>query len=234
VGVVLSLLPPSPITAALLRFYWFRLSDAMVPLGAALGLAATVVGWRETSRNKLGTILLAISILLPAVFFVRHSLRQQRDLRPPAVKQNRPARSLAPRQRWAVYQDWVRLGQWIRQNTEPDAVFITPRMQQTFHWFAERAEVACWKDVPQDAKSMVAWWERMRALYPPEVLERGLVAHGEPSLRELARRFGAEYVILDRTISRRPLGLQRVYPTTADPNASFEVYRVVHDDDFPG
>lgn len=234
VGVLWSLSPRVPLTTALLRFYWFRLSDAVVPLGAALGMAATIIGWRESSRARLGTALLAAALVLSSVFFVTHFLRQARDPRPPAVKQIRPARLLEPHERRLVYEDWVRLGQWIHDNTPSTAVFVTPRAQQTFHWYAQRAEVACWKDVPQDAESMVAWWERMRTLYPPEVVQQGLVAHGERRLRELAARYGAEYVILDRTVSRRPLGLERIYPTPAHPNRFFEVYRVVHGDDSSG
>ena len=226
IGVLLSLLPRSTWTTALLRLYWFRLSDAVLPLGVAFGLVGSILHWRETSRPRLGTVLLSLAIVLPAAFFVIRYTVQQRDMRPPSAKQTRPLRSMSAKRLRKTYEDWVRLGIWIRNNTEDDAVFITPRAQQSFHWVGQRAEVACWKDVPQDAASMVQWWERMQALYPPEVIEQGLVWHGETRLNELAHRYDAQYVIIDRTVSGRGLRLRRVYPTSAATNDSFEIYRV--------
>ena len=106
-----------------------------------------------------------------------------------------------------------------------DARFITPRMQQTFKWYAGRSEVCAWKDIPQDAAGLVAWWDLFRELYPRAVNRAGLAIHGEPRLQELAAEHGATYVVIDRTKSRRQLLLPRVYPTDVLQVSNYEVYR---------
>lgn len=58
------------------------------------------------------------------------------------------------------YWAWVDACQWIAKAGEvpAEARFLTPLMGQTFKWYAQRSEVVSWKDIPQDAQSMVAWW----------------------------------------------------------------------------
>ena len=74
---------------------------------------------------------------------------------------------------------------------------------------------------------MVAWWQRHQTLYPRDVLFRGLAAHGEDRLRELAQKYGARYVVMDRYLAHRPLLWHRVYPDPFDdPEAIYEVYEV--------
>ena len=46
-----------------------------------------------------------------------------------------------------------------------DALFLTPRMSQTFRWYASRGEVVNWKDIPQDAKGIVEWWRRLGEIW---------------------------------------------------------------------
>ena len=58
------------------------------------------------------------------------------------------------------------------------------------------------------------------------MLGRGLVEHSEERLREICARYGADYIVLDRSVSRRGLNFPRVYPSRFDRNATFEVYRV--------
>jgi hypothetical protein len=103
-------------------------------------------------------------------------------------------------------------------------------MQQTFKWYAGRSEVGSWKDVPQNAAAVVQWWHRMRDLYPRSVVRGGLVSLGEERLRELGDKYDADYVVVDRHRSPRPLLLPRVYPrrfTTDTP--AYEVYRLPRD-----
>ena len=100
-------------------------------------------------------------------------------------------------------------------------------MQQTFKWYAERREVCCWKDVPQDAAELVQWWQRQRDLYPRRVVFGGLAAHGEQGLQELAGKYHADYVVVDRCVSPRPLLLPRLYPPGfSAATSAYEVYRV--------
>jgi hypothetical protein len=76
---------------------------------------------------------------------------------------------------------------------------------------------------------LIEWWQRTRDLYPRKVAVGGLAAHGEQGLRELAKKYGTEYVVLDRCVSPRPLLLQRVYPPNSSAAGSaYEVYSI-HD-----
>jgi hypothetical protein len=107
-------------------------------------------------------------------------------------------------------------------------LFLTPREQQTFKWYAGRAEVVNWKDVPQDAPGLVEWKRRMTDVYPrdKEHHRHDLAAFTDEELIELAREYQAEYVIVDLTRASRPIGLSRLYPRAGEVNASFAVYRV--------
>ena len=69
----------------------------------------------------------------------------------------------------------------------PDARFLIPRLAFTFKWYAGRGEVVNWKETPQDAASLVAWWKRIQDIYatgkqPPQ----------DPYYTSLAGRWGPE------------------------------------------
>ena len=68
---------------------------------------------------------------------------------------------------WPIHLDWQEACLWASddRNMPPTARFITPRMAQTFKWYAHRAEVATWKDMPQDAKELVQWRTRIQDLF---------------------------------------------------------------------
>jgi hypothetical protein len=152
--------------------------------------------------------------------------QRRQDLRPLADVQVLPSWTSNPAWTRRAYEDWRRACGWIAEHTPPDACFITPKMQQTFKWYAGRSEVCCWKDVPQDAVELVEWWHRQQALYPRRVRAGGLAAHGPRRLRELAEKYQADYVVLDRYASPRPLPFARVYPPEDAPvNSAYEVYR---------
>jgi hypothetical protein len=132
------------------------------------------------------------------------------------------AATISPRQ---LFDDWTEVCAWIHDNTPSNAKFITPRHQQTFKWYAQRAEVATWKDVPQDAAAIVEWKRIREELYPAASARFDLAAHTPEQLAELAHKYGASYVVLDRRLAGRPLPWARVYPMFPGENHSYEVYR---------
>ncbi len=218
------------IAAALLRFYWFRMSDVMVPLGVAmLALAA----WQQLAewRPDVGRWTVIAMAAVTAMVLAGIVNRERNDLRPKADRQSLPMSRYEAETTWDIYEDWRRACRWIEESTEPDARFLTPRMQQTFKWYASRSEVATWKDIPQDAESIVEWWNRFHEVYPEFVDDdgfatQGLAAHDDAELCRLAHKYGARYVVIDRTVSRRRPQFERVYPTEAAPNKYYAVYRV--------
>lgn len=216
--------------ASLSKYYWYRLSDAMLPVGAAIAVVAFARAL-EARRRAAGQWALAAAVLIAGANLAYTNYHHRSDLRPRADVQmweNDPSKTRK------TYKDWLRVCRWINAHTAPDARFLTPYAQQTFKWYAGRSEVCSWKDVPQDAKGVVEWWQRQREVYPRLVIRGGLVMHGEDRLKELADKYDVDYILVDRTVSRRPLLLTRVYPpafnereTELDPglDPSYEVYR---------
>lgn len=104
-------------------------------------------------------------------------------------------------------------------------MFLTPRHQQTFKWYSSRAEVVNWKDVPQDAASLIEWKRRIVDIYPPR-LGNIKVTINYKQLRRYRRQYGAEYMIIDRRVISEPIPLQRIYPINPDNNHSYAVYEL--------
>lgn len=229
--------------APLLRYYWLRMSDSLVPMGTALA-AVWWVARLQTARPQLASWLLMAAILAASANVAEVCYRRSWQRLPGAILQPKPTMDSASASWWEVrapdmerangataaewYADWRAACEWIDENTPPDARFITPRAQQTFKWYAGRAEIVNWKDVPQDAEGLVAWKENLDILYPRDRKHRaeGLAAESDENLAMLGRYYGAQFIVIDRTRSRRPIGLMRVYPLVREDNPSFEVYRV--------
>ncbi len=121
--------------------------------------------------------------------------------------------------------DWRQMCDWARTNTPPDAVFLTPRLAQTFRWYAQRAEVVNRKDIPQDAPGIVEWWRRNVEIHRADEVtsdarwRASLAELGADRLKILGRQYGADYVI---TRADPPLPLPRVGP----PSATYAIYRL--------
>jgi hypothetical protein len=119
------------------------------------------------------------------------------------------------RQRWESGA-WRATQDWVRTHTPRSAVLLTPPKEAAFRVFSERTIVGEWKDGTQqyfDDAFVKEWGARMQALGDDyDTLP-------EDRLRELARRFGASYIVLPRQPARR--GLDLVYR-----NPSWAVYRV--------
>jgi hypothetical protein len=211
--------------SAVLRYYWFRLSDAMLPLGCSL--AVTALALAHGRRNERADhACLAALVLAAAAGIGWMACGNWADGRPAAIAQSSPPYGMNRAERHEHFRAWQDVCRWIALHSPPDAIFLTPRYQQTFKWYAERGEVVSWKDIPQDAQAIVEWNRRIERIFPPAILRGGLVEHGEARLRELAREFGFRYIVLDRLHSQRPLAFPRVYPDTATNDPHYEVYRL--------
>jgi hypothetical protein len=80
-------------------------------------------------------------------------------------------------------------------------LFIVPRTAQTFKWYAARGEVVDWKEMPQDAASLVEWSRRIKEIYatgnhaPQEEYFNSLADAGPARLRALAEKYHADYLV---------------------------------------
>lgn len=200
------------LAATWMRYYWFRLADFALPLGAALAWVAWAAGGRKqfasrqlSSRKRYWR--LAAPIVVAGIYLVTHG-RQ-------VLTADQARSEVASKVESAT--DWRAATEWVKANTPRDAVFLTPKTAQTFKWRAGRGEVVNWKDLPQDASGIVEWWRRMVDIYGREEYavnswEYGSLAELAPArLRELGRKYGAAYLL---TESDPPLDLPRLYANT--------------------
>lgn len=231
IGVFLITQHDPAVAARWLRFYFFRLSDAAVPLAASLTVA-TLFMRMEIRRPRVATTLLVVAVLIAAAGVGERFVRRQRDFRPGADRQSLPSYAGDSQATYAVYDAWRRMGEWVRENTPPDARFLTPRAQQTFKWYAHRPEVVSWKDVPQDAAALVEWRRRFDDIYGP-IGWRGLTAYSDAQLLKLAQKYDVQYLVIDRTRATRRPKFERVYPQSSFENLYYEVYRIPAPSDAP-
>jgi hypothetical protein len=197
-------------TASLLRLYWFRLADAMLPLGIALAAAAAFS--RVSRAGVAAAVCLTISLSLAAYRHQEYAIAKGFGGAPRADK---PGKVLD-------YADWRGACAWVAEHTPADVLFLTPRTAQTFTWHAGRGQVASWKDLPQDARAIVEWWNRLEEIYgspAPDVQGKWVDSLSEldpEKLRRLGAKYGARYLL---TEADPPLALPRRYQ-----NNSYAVY----------
>ncbi len=226
VGAVMSVvLRGAPdIQAALLRFYWFRLADVVVPATAALAMGYCVADHLRT-RRRWGSVWLAVTLVLAVMHLGPLLVLRVQPAVPPAFRVHED-RWRSPQDQLADYVAWREACAWVAHSgaVEPDARFLTPRLNQTFKWYARRSDVVTQKDVPQDAASIVEWWQRMTDIYGTGSDEPGRRWHGSLARRspakvvDLARKYGADYLLTDAK-PRLPLEI-------AHRNRRFTIYRL--------
>lgn len=240
VGCVLGILPSlNPTLAAkLLRFYWFRMTDAFVPLAAAVtitGLAITGLpikasnkGQPKLFRSRLLQILSWGAIIACILVMTSGFLKSVNRGVPASIQPTLHVltQNGGPSDRWdaeKVYEDWLAVSRWARESTPEDATFITPRHQQTFKWYAHRSEVVNWKDVPQDANSLIEWAKRFNRIFP-QINSRRHPPLNIEELREIANTYGVEYIIIDRRVINKTLPLPQAYPANKSEDSVFVAY----------
>jgi hypothetical protein len=233
-----------------LRLYWFRLEDALLPGAAALAFIAWL-SRLQAARPVRANWLLIASILVAGLNIADVCYWRSQVRVPDSVIQQRPTFDSRPRwwldeprpisrmfrplpgsdrlltaQEWLVH--WQGACRWISEQTPTDARFLTPRRQQTFAWYSGRAQVASWKDIPQDARSIIAWKRTLDDLYPSDESHwrEDLAAFSDAELVALARKYNCQYIVIDRTRSSRRIELPSVYPLYREENPAFEVFLV--------
>lgn len=125
------------------------------------------------------------------------------------------------------YIDWLAACDWAQKNSPPDSLWFTPEHQQTFKWYAGRAEVVCWKDVPQDNASVRAWYERIVLCRQPRTPTDDRTEWTSEQILDLSRLYGFRWVLVDRGTQVNALHkLELMYPINTQ-NKSFAIFRVI-------
>lgn len=227
------------LAAKLLRFYWFRWSDVAVPLAyaavfwkfATKAIANRTVPGNSgfSSRNPVQSatvLVLIIATLTGLGFRIRENWLQDVPEADQLVASSSGRYALnaeaVANQR---YIEWLAVCQWIRENTPADSLWFTPKYQQTFKWHAQRAEVICWKDVPQDNASVIEWYKRIQACEPPRDSNSVVREWKTEELLQLSRKYGFRWVLLDRSYQQTPPALEIIYPINIE-NRSFAICRI--------
>jgi hypothetical protein len=132
-----------------LKFYPFRLADAVVPMFFVLTLVSWFsdrVRWSRRPHQTLRRFEIGVGVLLFGALAYGFGVGSARYL--PDDRET----------------DWLDVCRWAKANTPADTLFITPNESWGFKWFAERAEYVAFKDCPQDPKSLIEWNNRLRWL----------------------------------------------------------------------
>ncbi len=232
------------LAAGLLRFYWFRLLDAALPLGVAIESAAIIHGLFEVKKGTalicakhptgrfdkwglspfLPRFWLALAIVLAAFHLGDRAIDR---VAPDVPRTHKLAGNKDASTRRADFDDWRAACEWIKTSgaISPGAIFLTPRLSHTLLWYAERGEVVAWKNVPQSAEGIVRWWRRVQDVHGtgrPLRCERWhepLAEAGVDRLKQIADKYGADYLITERTDP--PLELPVLYR-----NHTYIVYKL--------
>ena len=320
IGMILaySLRGNQELSASILRFYWFRLSDIAVPMGVAMGSVGMMFkaadGRRQTAEVSLPKIL-GIITFIAAIYFASTYLcfgyfkmwlpdstlhtSPLWVLRPDAaipwamtllvcwgvfyfvhrargVSQDRSDTSLAyaagsvnvitlfyiaialyapltvlpnyvnlrtyagqcrtdpvrPNGKRSI-DEWKDMCQWIQENTAREAKFWIPRDGHTFKWYAHRSDIGTWKNLPQDAESIVKWYRSMNELYKykneegqnaeDRLLTTLLNSKTEEEIADLQKKYGFEYILCAQSYEMpKHSTLKRVYA-----NDVYCLYRVM-------
>lgn len=194
-GVVVSLAEPLAPAAVygLLRYYFFRLADVLVPLSLAATVAAVLADRAVLAR--------LVPLPVPATRALA-ALLLAADLAGQSAHWPLPGRSTpAPRADARVDAPaWRDACRWVAANVPAGARFLTPRGAASFTWFTGRAEVVGWKNSPQDVPSLLEWRRRMIDCYSRDGSLRGMVNStaelGRQRAAAAAARYGATHAIV--------------------------------------
>ncbi len=231
-------------SANLLRYYWFRWNDVVWPILIVLftvgllpsptrpesyhhsephSLPASDSKHRGLTVWAVGLLLLPGTILIGQRYWEHESERFS-----PADKASLAVRSESKSNQLRLLNDWREVCAWAQVNSPEDSLWLTPRFQQTFKWYAKRSEVVCWKDSPQDAKGLIEWEKRLL-----DIFRAGPEGYGKPwsdeELKEFRQRYQCEYVLVDRRIQRSPPTLPLLFSN--EHYAVFQYVDAMTDDD---
>ena len=201
-----------PLASQLLRFYWFRLSDVVVPLGCALLYCRSVADLRRNARQPwlVAAGLAYVVVSASLVFF-----HQRQSDYPNCDKQGRVSSV-------AHYHSWMEVCDWIRLHTDDEEIVFAPPNHQSFKWNAQRAEIVTWKDVPQDPAGILEWRARLREIRI--FLYRGKtrpVEYTNNALKELAKKYQFRFAIIERHRA-----IPRLFHRVPFENNDYIVYEV--------
>lgn len=188
----------------LLKFYPFRLADALVPIAVAVALIGVLERtWLYRPSADSERIWLSPAAIMMTLLF-GFSLWQARH----GIDPNRYAGT--------DRTDWMDICSWIDQHLPNDALVQSPTNGWAFKWFARRAEYVSFKDCPQNAEGIVEWNRRLNFLHNWYEKKYADKLYSASELRQLRDETKMTHLLTDRL---GPLELDPIYR-----NATFQIY----------
>ncbi|MBI2885620.1 MAG: hypothetical protein HYY02_00275 [Chloroflexi bacterium] len=192
------------------------------PFGSFTALPAALARFARGRMVRLLLVAITVPVIALSVafFWFRHTTAQNWLVAPPV-------------------NSWTEVARWAREQTPQDAVFLIPPYLDTatlgaeFRVAAQRSNVVARHEGDLSGLSYrfaLAWYQRLRDLAGGQELagapladlsarlEQGFLGLSQGELEGLARRYGADYLLLER---RKPLTLPVAYE-----NEQFLVYRL--------
>jgi hypothetical protein len=226
-GLLIGTLPPyePDLAAKLLRYYWFRMTDAVVPLGLALAWVRLPMCIRYSRTTQCARVIVFVvafwTVVAQTIETNRLTVVTDTGRVVSAVGMN-----TRDDNRKQVLSDWLAVCEWVDRTLPQDEVLLTPRNQHSFKWYANRAEVVNWKDVPQDADRLLEWSHRFYDVFPLRLGTVRVTVRYQDLIR-YRKEYGARFMIVDRRFSGESLPLVQVYPLSPyESNATYGVYRL--------
>ncbi len=213
-------------TSKLLRFYLFRWNDVAMPMMVgALAISFAFGRLRFAPYSSASRCIVTVCAFVPGIVLLGYRFESNSNERIPAGdKAHFVAKTDSEAEQRRQFMDFVRVCEWIKENSEPGSLWLTPRRQQSFKWHTGRAELACWKDAPQNAEAIAEWSNRLADAYEFDK-EKKLQPWTDEKLWELHAKYGIRYVLLDRRVEGQiPPLLPIVYPSQNELNATFAVF----------
>lgn len=191
-------MPLYDLRSSLLKFYPFRLVDILLPVLVAILLARHVTSRLDHFHPG------AIRIGLVAAIAVSLWLANGRG----------SVNRMSPQQE----ADWIEACEWLRENTDEDALVHTPRQSWAFKWFAQRAEYVALKDCPQDVAGIIEWNNRLNGIgdWASEHYADGIYSRDETAA--LHKEKGITHLLV-----------RRLGPFEATPdfrNSTYRIYQI--------
>ncbi len=216
------------ITSKLLRFYLFRWNDVAFPMMIGAIAVSFAYGRLALPLNpRLAKWVAWVYVLVPGFILLGYRFESNYNERIPAGdKAHFVAKSDSDAEQVKQFEDWLKVCEWIRKNSDTKSLWLTPRRQQSFKWHTGRPELACWKDSPQNAAALVEWGQRLADAYQFDK-EKILQPWTTEKLWELHNKYGIRYVLLDRRVGKQfPPLLPILYPSQNELNDTFAVFEI--------
>jgi len=171
-------------THNLLKYYWFRFPDTMVPLLCFLILFSFIseVVNRQAEREivnikledtvKIACYIISFILLLFPLYYSGKILAKSIISKNPIYM--------------ARYEyNYITLTDWIKHNTSENDIFLVSPTISTFYIAANRAEYVSFKHVPQDESQVEEWYRRIMICNNNERLK----SYGFKNLSQIAEHF---------------------------------------------